>query len=173
MRPEALNRVKLVFTLFDVNGNGHLDAEDFELMAEHVNQAVPDVDEAAKGAMLAAFRKYWTTLDADHDGRVGFDEYATRVLSPEFFDETITEFAESLSALGDVDGEGLVPRPVFVALMTAIGFRLDNVHALFDAFGPTDSDRISRATWATGIKEYYGPDKAGIPGDRLVDNLVA
>ncbi|MEV6419962.1 EF-hand domain-containing protein [Streptomyces sp. NPDC051662] len=172
MRTEALNRVKLVFTLFDVNGNGYLEADDFELMATHVVQAVPSANDAAKSAMVAAFRTYWTAvvgeLDADRDGKISLDEYVACVLSPERFDEAVDEFAESLSALGDLEGDGLVARPTFIALMTAIGFRLPNIHTLFDAFGPTDADRIARATWADGIRDYYDPAKAGIPGDHLV-----
>ncbi|MFJ9031495.1 EF-hand domain-containing protein [Streptomyces sp. NPDC102274] len=177
MRTEALNRVKLVFTLFDVNGNGYLEAEDFDLMATHVVQAVPGAEDTAKAAMAAAFRTYWTTLvgelDADGDGKISFDEYTACVLSPERFHEAINEFAESLAALGDLEGDGLIRRPTFVALMTAIGFGLANIHSLFDAFGPTDTDRIARATWAEGIREYYSPDKAGIPGDHLVGDLAA
>jgi Ca2+-binding EF-hand superfamily protein len=114
-----------------------------------------------------------TELDSNRDGTVTFDEYAACVLSPERFNETISEFAESLAALGDPDGDGLIERPVFVALMTAIGFKPANIHALFDAFEPTDSDRVTVAVWVTGIKEYYGPDKAGIPGDHLVGNPTA
>ncbi|MDX3849265.1 EF-hand domain-containing protein [Streptomyces sp. AK02-01A] len=176
MRTEALNRVKLVFSLLDADGNQYLEPEDFELMAKRVIQAAPDADEAEKNAMLAAFRKYWTTLaaelDANHDGRISFEEYTACVLTPERFDETVGDFAESLAALGDPDGDGLIERPLFVALMTAIGFELANIHALFDAFEPTDSDRITVETWAFGIKEYYRPDKAGVPGDHLVGDLA-
>ncbi|MGW6744503.1 EF-hand domain-containing protein [Streptomyces sp. NPDC055025] len=177
MRTEAINRAKLVFTLFDVNENGFLEADDFDLMATRVLKTVPEADDTAKGAMLAAFQRYWTTvvdeLDSDHDGRVSLDEYLACVLSPERFDGAIGEFAESLAALGDLEGDGFIRRPVFVALMTAIGFQLPNIHVLFDAFGPTDSDRIARETWVTGIKEYYGPDMAGIPGDHLVGSAAA
>ncbi|MFB7272731.1 EF-hand domain-containing protein [Streptomyces sp. NPDC056244] len=177
MRAEAVERVRVVFGLFDVDGNGYLEADDFELMAERVIRSVPSAGDAAKRAMLDAFRRYWGTLveelDADRDGRVSFDEYTACVLSPERFDGAIGEFAEALSRLGDLEGDGFVSRPVFVALMTAIGFRLPNIHALFDAFEPTDSDRISRETWDLGIREYYGPDKAGIPGDHLVGNMAA
>ncbi|MEU3185739.1 EF-hand domain-containing protein [Streptomyces sp. NPDC006923] len=177
MRAEALNRVKLVFSLFDADGNQYLEPEDFELMAKRVIQAAPDADDAEKDAMLAAFRKYWTTLatelDANHDGRISFEEFAACVLTPERFDETVGDFAESLAALGDPDGDGFIERPLFVALMTAIGFELANIHALFDAFEPTDSDRITVETWAFGIKEYYRPDKAGVPGDQLVGDLAA
>ncbi|RNF93905.1 EF-hand domain-containing protein [Streptomyces botrytidirepellens] len=172
MRTEATKRVALVFSLLDADGNGVLEADDFELMAGRVVEAAPDADEAAKDAMRTAFRGYWTTLrreaDANGDGEITFEEYAACVLSPERFDATIDAFAEALAALGDPGGDGTVERPAFVALMTAIGFERANIDALFDAFGPSDADRIQVATWVDGIKDYYAPGKAGIPGDHLV-----
>ena len=120
----------------------------------------------------AAFRRYWTTLaaelDANRDGRITFEEYTACVLSPERFDATLTDFAEALAALGDPNGDGLIERGLFVALMTAIGFERANIDALFDAFQPSDDDQIEVSVWAAGIKDYYGPEKAGIPGDHLV-----
>ncbi|WP_413105329.1 EF-hand domain-containing protein [Streptomyces sp. Inha503] len=172
MRTEATKRVAHVFSLFDANGNGVLEADDFDLMANNVIEAAPDADEAAKDAMRAAFRQYWTTLatelDANGDGKISYEEYVACVLSPERFDATIGVFAEALAALGDPDGDGLIERPAFVALMRAIGFKRANIDALFDAFGPSGPDRIQVATWIAGIKDYYAPDKAGIPGDLLV-----
>lgn len=177
MRTEALDRVGLVFTLFDVDGNGRLEANDFELMARRVVQAAPDADEGQRRAMVTAFRRYWTTLltelDANHDGMISFDEYTACVLSPERFDETIAEFAEALAALGDPDGDGLIERPVFIALMTAIGFALPNINMLFDAFEPDANDRITVPVWVAAIKEYYGPDIAGTVGNHLVGNAAS
>ncbi len=176
MRAEAVDRVKVVFGLFDVNGNGQLEADDFELMAERVVRAAGDADDRAKNAMLAAFRRYWATLltelDTNRDGKVSYAEYEACVLSPERFEETIGDFAESLAALGDPDGDGLIERPLFMALMTAIGFGRANIDKLFDAFEPSAEDRIQVSVWITGIKEYYSPDLTGIPGDHLVGNVA-
>jgi Ca2+-binding EF-hand superfamily protein len=172
MRAEALDRVHLIFQLFDVDRSGDLRANDFELMGSRVIEAVPDADDAAKNALLSAFSRWWqvlvTELDTNRDGRISFGEFTACVLSPERFDPTISDFAESLAALGDPDGDGLIERPVFVALMTAIGFELGNINALFDAFVPTDSDQIPVPVWVAAIKEYYRPEKAGIVGDHLV-----
>ncbi|MEU9886222.1 EF-hand domain-containing protein [Sphaerisporangium sp. NPDC051011] len=176
MQNAAIDRVKLIFALLDADGTGLLEADDFELMAAHVVAASPDSDDAAKATMLAAFRRYWTTLaaelDANDDGRISFEEYAACVLSPERFDGALTDFAEALAALGDPDGDGLIERHVFVALMTAIGFERANIDALFDAFGPSEDDQITVSVWAAGIKDYYSPEKAGIPGDHLVGGPV-
>jgi len=172
MREEATQRVALVFSLLDADGNGVLESDDFTLMSDRVIAAVPLADRKAKDAMRAAFEGYWATLlaelDANGDGKISFTEYSACVLSPERFDATITAFAEALGALGDPDGDGLIERPDFVAPMTAIGFGRANIDALFDAFGPTADDRITVRSWVEGIKDYYAPDKADTPGNHLV-----
>lgn len=176
MRAEAVDRVKLIFALLDADGTGLLEAADFELMANRVGAAATGSDAAARDAMTAAFRRYWTTLatelDTDGDGRVSFEEYQACVLSPERFDATIADFAESLAALGDPDGDGFIERPVFAALMAAIGFGRPNIDALFDSLAPTADDRIEVSSWIESIKDYYRPDKAGIAGDRLVPSAA-
>ncbi|ALG10623.1 EF-hand domain-containing protein [Kibdelosporangium phytohabitans] len=172
MRTEAVDRVDLIFTLFDADDSGQLEAGDFELMASRVAAVATDSTAAARAAILSAFRRYWATLaaelDVDGDGKVSLDEFRACVLSPERFEDTIDEFARALAVLGDPDGDGLIERPVFTALMTAIGFGRANIDALFDAFGPNDDDQITVSVWVAGIKDYYSPDASGIAGDHLV-----
>ena len=171
MQNEAVDRVKLIFTLFDADGSGALTAADFELMASRV-VAVSKSDDAARQAMTAAFQRYWDTLanelDVNRDGTISYEEFEKTVLSPALFADTIDEFARALAALGDPDGDGRIERPVFTSLMTAIGFARNNIDALFDAFSPDADGRITVAAWRAGIKDYYRPDAAGIPGDQLV-----
>ncbi|WP_442809579.1 EF-hand domain-containing protein [Streptomyces sp. SR27] len=168
---KANDRVQLVFSLFDADGNGVLEADDFELMGKRVIEAVPEAAGSARGRMLDAFRGYWETLvrelDADGDGRISAEEFTAIVLAPERFGATADAFADALAAMGDPDDDGFVERPHFTALMTAIGFQRPNIDALFDAFQPVDGDRIPVTTWADGIRDYYRPEKAGIPGDHL------
>ncbi|MCS0605811.1 EF-hand domain-containing protein [Streptomyces sp. LP11] len=168
---EATDRVRLVFSLFDADGNGYIEPADFELMGDRVAAAVPAADEAAKDRLLGAFRRYWDTLvtelDANGDGRISPEEFTAIVLNPQRFDATVDEFADALATLGDPDGDGHVTRPDFVALMTAIGFERPNIEALFDAFGPDGGDRVAVSAWADGIRDYYRPEKSGIPGDHL------
>ncbi|MFI5620536.1 EF-hand domain-containing protein [Streptomyces sp. NPDC051567] len=172
MRTEALDRVRLVFTLFDANGNGVLEAADFDLMADRVRNAVPGAEPAAREAMTAAFRRYWDTLvgelDTDGDGKVDFEEYVACVLAPERFDGAAAEFAGTLSTVGDLRGDGRVGRAEFVALMLAIGFVPANIQALFDALGPDEEDRVASGAWDVAIREYYRPDADGTVGDLLV-----
>ncbi|MFB6549824.1 EF-hand domain-containing protein [Streptomyces sp. NPDC056405] len=169
---EATDRIELVFSLFDADGNGYLEASDFDLMSDRVVAAVPDAHEATANRLAGAFRRYGETLlnelDANGDGRVSPEEFTSVVLNPQRFDATVDEFAEALAAMGDPDGDGFVARPEFVSLMIAIGFQRPNIEALFQAFGPDGEDRIRVSTWADGIRDYYRPEKSGIPGDHLV-----
>ncbi|MGX2993027.1 EF-hand domain-containing protein [Streptomyces sp. JNUCC 64] len=169
---EATARARLVFSLFDADGNGYLEPGDFDLMARRTVEALPSAGEEAGRVLLDAFRGYGATLtselDADGDGRVSPEEFAAVVLDPRRFDAAVGAFADALAAMGDPDGDGLVERPDFLALMTAIGFAPGHIEALFDAFGPVEGDRVPVAVWAEGIRDYYHPDKAGIAGDRLV-----
>ncbi|WNI18768.1 EF-hand domain-containing protein [Actinacidiphila sp. ITFR-21] len=173
---EAHRRAALVFTLFDANGNGVLDAHDFDLMTERVLAVAEDSPETARQALADSLRHYWevllTALDSNGDGVISPEEFRGTVLSPELFGAAAAAFADALAALGDPDGNGLIERPRFLALMTAIGFEKPNTEALFDVFGPDADDRIAVATWADGIRDYYSPEKVGIPGDRLVPTSV-
>ncbi|MEU1438579.1 EF-hand domain-containing protein [Streptomyces sp. NPDC005786] len=177
MRSEAVNRVKLVFILFDADGNGVLEADDFHLMSSRVAAAVPGADEARKQAMRAGFTRYWNTLaselDAHHDGRITYDEYQECVLSPERFNGAVGEFAAGFARLGDLDGSGTVTRPVFTDMMRGVGFDLPNIHALFDAFEPDDANRIRVDVWEAEIRNFYAPDKGGIPADLLAPSPAA
>ncbi|MEW2570656.1 EF-hand domain-containing protein [Streptomyces sp. NPDC047070] len=171
MRDEAVNRVRLVFTLFDADGNGVLESDDFDLMSGRVAAAVPGADEARKQAMQDGFRSYWHTLageaDADGDGRITYDEYRACVLSPERFSGAIEEFAAGFARLGDLDGSGTVARPAFTGMLRGVGFELPNILALFEALGPDDADRIDVAAWEAEIRNFYAPDQGGIPADLL------
>lgn len=177
MHPQATRRAELIFNLFDTNGNGVIEVDDFNLMANRVVEAAVESGEAAKAAIRVAFDRYWNTLalelDFNGDGRITAAEFSGFVLTPRLFGPTVEQFAHALAALGDPNGDGLIERPVFVALMEAIGFEYENIHALYDAFGPADGDRITVSTWVEGIKDFYAPDLVDIPGDRLVPDPVA
>ncbi|MFI5529814.1 EF-hand domain-containing protein [Kitasatospora sp. NPDC051853] len=174
---EASDRVGLVFSLFDADGNGVLESDDFDLMTRRVTDALPQAGAAAKDRLAAALGRYWETLvgelDVDGDGRISPEEFEAVVLDPQRFDAVVDEFAEALTGLADADGDKLVTRPDFLAVMTAIGFELPNIQALFDALGPVDGDRVEAPVWAEAIRDYYRPEKAGIAGDRLLSGAAA
>jgi Ca2+-binding EF-hand superfamily protein len=170
--PQAVKRVEHVFDLFDTDGNGFIEAADIELMTNRVVAAATGSDQVAKDAIRAAFDRYWATmaaeLDENGDGRISLEEFWPFVLSPERFGAAVDQFAAALSALGDPDGDGLIERPVFEALMKAIGFGHENLHALFDSFGPTGQDQIEVEVWRAAIVEFYEPHNGDTRGNHLI-----
>ncbi|MFJ5229383.1 EF-hand domain-containing protein [Kitasatospora sp. NPDC088391] len=171
MTEQAHRRAALVFTLFDANGNGVLDAQDFELMTERVLAVADDSAPAHRQALADSLDRYWqqlTTLDTDGNGVVDAEEFGGFVLDPDRFGPTAAAFADALAALGDPDGDGLIERPRFLALMTAIGFEKPNTEALFDAIGPDLADRIAVTDWAREIRHFYAPDRPDALGNHLV-----
>ncbi|MEV7583286.1 EF-hand domain-containing protein [Streptomyces erythrochromogenes] len=172
MRNEAAQRVALIFKLLDANGNGVLEAKDFELNADRVLAAAADSRPEARQALADSMRGWWNVLagalDTDGDGVISPQEFEASVLDPERFGPAADRFANALAALGDPDGDGLIERPRFLSLMTAWGFDVPNINRLFDAFGPDADDRITVTVWADAIRDYYTPGLSGIPGDHLV-----
>ncbi|MEU4667109.1 EF-hand domain-containing protein [Amycolatopsis sp. NPDC023774] len=172
MAATAEDRVRVVFDLFDVDHNDYLEESDFAAMSSRVEQVADGSSPEAKAALKASFAKWWTTvereLDTNRDGKVSYAEFSACVLSPEKFDDTVAFFADALSELGDPDGDGLIERPLFTALMLAIGFSPANVDALFDYFQPDGADRIAVRVWRDGIVEYYHPTKPDVAGNYLV-----
>lgn len=169
--PKAASRVEHVFDLFDTDGNGFIEATDIELMTNRVVAAATGSDQGAKDAIRAAFDRYWTTMATeldDGDGRITAEEFRPFVLSPERFGPAVDQFAAALSALGDPDGDGLIERPVFEALMKAIGFGHENLHALFDSFEPNAQDQIQVEVWRVAIVEFYEPDNGDTRGNHLI-----
>ena len=170
--PQAVKRVEHVFDLFDTDSNGFIEAADIELMTNRVVAAATESDRGAKDAIRAAFDRYWTTmaagLDENGDGRISLEEFRPFVLSPGRFGAAVDQFAEALSALGDPDGDGLIERPVFEALMKAIGFGHENLHALFESFGPTEQEQIEVEVWRAAIVEFYEPHNGDTHGNHLI-----
>ncbi len=172
MRTEALDRVRLVFGLFDADGNGVLEPEDFALMSDRVTDAAPDAPKETREAVTASFRQWWETLaaelDTNGDGRVDFEEFTGFVLAPERFERALGDFATALSRVGDPDGDGLVEHADFHALMAAIGFAPGNTQALLDALTSDGGAHVPVAAWDDAIREFYRPDAADTPGNHLV-----
>ncbi|MEU8541791.1 EF-hand domain-containing protein [Streptomyces sp. NPDC048717] len=172
MRDEAVRRAALIFKLFDANGNGVLDPQDFDLLTDRVLAVAADSAHKDRERFADSLRQWWDVLagalDADGDGLISPREFEASVLDPERFAPTADLFAHALATLGDPDGDGLIERTRFLDLLTAWGFDVPNIHALFDAFGPDAADRITVTAWADGIRDYYTPGLAGIPGDHLV-----
>ncbi|MEU6149028.1 calcium-binding protein [Actinosynnema sp. NPDC047251] len=171
MSSEAARRIELFFELLDVDGNGHIDAHDFVLLADRLVRSVPGARPDAREALVVACGSFWAALaaeaDDDDDVTVTLDEFRASVSSPDQFADVIEEYADAVSRFGDPDGDDFVTRADFVAMTTAAGFDRDKSGELFDALGAT-ADRIPKHVWYECIRDYYTGAKTSTPGNVMV-----
>ncbi|GIG68807.1 EF-hand domain-containing protein [Phytomonospora endophytica] len=163
---KILNRLKYRFDLLDANGNGYLQAEDFEVLAERVIAAFGTATPQAQEAVRAGHRRYWEgllgALDADADQQVSFAEYASGLHSA----EPIGAYADAVAAIADVDGDGFIEKADFVACMRAIGFR-DGIEGVFTDLDTDNDSRVTPREWSAAIREFYLSDAADARGHQL------
>ncbi|MEV7007301.1 calcium-binding protein [Streptosporangium sp. NPDC051022] len=181
MTTAVLERVTLRFTLLDTNGNGYVEAGDFERLARRIIESVAEPMGSAKAlAVLEGHRRYWRSLadgpgadhgadgpGADHGG-VSLGEYVTRVAGPERFDDALREYAESLASLADVNDDGFIEHAHFVACMLAIGFHPDKIDAVFRDLDPHGMGKVATGAWITSIKDFYVSERTDIPAQHLL-----
>jgi Ca2+-binding EF-hand superfamily protein len=165
MKSTALDRIKVRFEMLDANGNGYLEANDFDALADIIITTMGAAKDAPKSrAVIDGYRHYWrglvSSLDTDKDGRVSFEEYAKA--AHDEFDQHGLPYARAVAAIADPDDDGLIEKADFARCMTAIGFPADYTEALFAAAGG-GGDRIATGAWVDLIRSYYtsgGPHAA-------------
>lgn len=148
-----------LFSLLDVNGDGVIAEEDFELMAARVLTASSE-ERTAKGEKYAdAMMNYWRALretaDADGDGRIDRDEFrqALRQVSVNF-DTLVGPLYQAGFHLADRDDDGLVGKEDFVTVLAAIGVPATEAGATFD--GLTEQDgQLTKDQLMTSAAQYY------------------
>jgi Ca2+-binding EF-hand superfamily protein len=167
-----LDRIKAAFDALDTNSNGYLEADDFEMLAYRIIRSLNVPDDSPKaGELRASCRGYWQglvgVLDRNGDGRLSHQEYA-RFHEPDAYEDGVRPYADALTAICDRDDDGFVQHDDFVRGMRAVGFPVDNIEALFQAFDPHGTGQVSTTEWRTAIEEYFLADGNHAVGDTLV-----
>ncbi|GHJ43041.1 calcium-binding protein [Catellatospora sp. TT07R-123] len=156
---EISDRIRLRFDLFDADGNGVLEPEDFVAVADRIIQAVGAAPTDPKArALRAAHDQYWQSLrSASAAERVDLPAYAAIVSADGWFDQYGLAYAEALADICDRDDDGLISLTEFQPVMEAAGFAPGKVRALFASFDRDGSGSIDRGEWIAGIGEFYDP----------------
>ncbi|GLY81686.1 EF-hand domain-containing protein [Actinoallomurus iriomotensis] len=167
-----LDRIKAAFDALDTDSNGYLEADDFDRLGHRIIQALDEAEDSPKAlAMHEGCRRYWEglvgTLDLNHDGKVSWEEYAG-VHEPAAYEDSVRPYADALTAICDRDDDGFVQHADFVRGLRAVGFPTENIEALFQAFDPNGTGRVSAREWGTAIEEYFLARGAHAVGDTLV-----
>ncbi|MFC4119803.1 EF-hand domain-containing protein [Nonomuraea zeae] len=168
--PSRLIRLRIRFSLLDADGDGRLQAEDFDLLAGRILDALAVKRTSAKAtALLEACRTYWqglvAALDGDADDVVTFEEYAAALRDDAHFDQYGQPYVHALASLADWNEDGQVERADFLACMTAIGFGRPQVERIYAELGFDGA--VAAEEWEAAIRDFYLSATADTPGQFL------
>ncbi|MEV0618764.1 hypothetical protein AB0I81_35965 [Nonomuraea sp. NPDC050404] len=171
-----LARLRTRFSLLDINADGHLRAENFDLLAERVLDAlIVKRDSARAIALRRGCRIYWQGLAAmaggGDDDVVSFKKYAAVIPNNAHFDRYGRAYASALTSLADVNDDGQVERVDFLACMEAIGFAIPQIERTYAEL--SHDGAVTTEDWKTAIRDFYLSDTAYTPGQFLLEHRSA
>ncbi|MFG2004037.1 EF-hand domain-containing protein [Spirillospora sp. NPDC048911] len=171
MEAQQQERLRARFDQFDANGNGSIEAGDFDLVAARLLREFGQSESSEKGrAVVASHRSYWEQLaeqlDTNRDGRISFEEFCRGVGRPELFDRVVRPYAQAIVAIADRDDDGYVQHDDFVACLRALGFARERIEAVHSSLS-TEDGRVGAGAWVEFIAGFYTAG-SGHPAQALV-----
>ncbi|KAA6215195.1 EF-hand domain-containing protein [Streptomyces albofaciens JCM 4342] len=140
--------------MLDVDGDGAITRTEYLARVDRVAAAMDrDAHHPVVTAARAAHEAVFADMDADHDGRVTFEEYRAWV-GHETFERSCRPALGSLFDIADADADGRLNRDEFIRLRTAAGNAGPDAAAAFDALDTDGSGLIDRDTYLAGIKTF-------------------
>jgi hypothetical protein len=163
-----------VFAMLDTDGDGAVSRAEYLARVDRVASAMGrDAGDPVVAAARSAHEVVFQDMDADHDGRVSFDEYRSWV-GENSFEQTCRPALGAMFDLADADADGRLDREEFIRLRVAAGNSDSDAGAAFDALDGDREGFVDRDTYLAGIRSFvttgvsavavmYGPGRA-VPG---------
>lgn len=143
-----------IFAMLDVDGDGAITRAEYLARVDRVASALGrDAHDPVVIESRAAHEAVFEDMDANHDGRVTFEEYRGWV-GHETFERSCRRALGSLFDIADTDADGRLNRTEFARLRTAAGNAETDVDAAFDALDGDRDELIDRDTYLTGIRDF-------------------
>ena len=161
------------FAVIDANGNGVLDAGDYQLAARRLCEAFgyaadSPAARSAATALRALFDRMLAHMDADGDHVISPDEFVTaagrEIEDRAGFDAAAGATARTLIQVADTDGNGVLDAGEYTRLAAVYGVDADQAAR---AFGRLDLDRngvLDTAELSQAISQFFVPEDPGIRG---------
>ncbi|QES48830.1 calcium-binding protein [Streptomyces venezuelae] len=153
------------FAIFDQDGNGYIDREDFSKAAREVMAEFGVTARSDKGqAVIHGAEAFWQGMagiaDVDGDQRVTRDEFITGAAkrlqdSPERFAGIGQQFLHAVIAVADEDGAGVTP-PAAARVLRVLGIAPELAETVAAALDADGDGRISEAGILTAFAGYCG-----------------
>ena len=161
------------FAAIDANGNGVLDAGDYQLAARRLCEAFGYAADSAPAravatALGALFDRMLAHMDADGDRVITRDEFVTaagrEIGDRAGFDAAAGATARTLIQVADTDGNGVLDAGEYTRLAAVYGVDPDQAAR---AFGRLDLDRngvLDTAELSRAISQFVAPEGPGSRG---------
>ncbi|MEU6669289.1 EF-hand domain-containing protein [Streptomyces sp. NPDC046727] len=161
-----------IFAMLDVDGDGVITHAEYVARVDRVASAMGrDAHHPVVTASRAAHEAVFEDMDADHDGRVTFEEYHAWV-GHDAFERSCRPALGSLFDIADTDADGRLDREEFTRLRTAAGNAESDAGAAFDALDTDRDGLIDRDAYLAGIRDFVttgtSPMAAAYGADRPV-----
>ena len=153
------------FTTLDVDDNGHVSLDDFEVAAYRLMKGYEESPLTAKGAeLLRAFTALWRSLaaaaDTDDDGKVTASEMAAaigalRSGAGSDFTSAVDDLADAVLGIVDTDASGVVEAEEFRRMLGFFGVARPAAEAAFGALDADGSGALTAGELRRAFRDFY------------------
>ncbi|MDH6539997.1 Ca2+-binding EF-hand superfamily protein [Streptomyces sp. SPB4] len=143
-----------IFAMLDVDGDGVITRAEYLARVDRAAAALGrGADHPVVGAARTAHEEVWADMDADHDGRVTFEEYRTWA-GHDAFERSCRPALGSLFDVADLDGDGRLSREEFTRLRVASRNTAQDADRAFDDLDTDRDGFVERDAYLAGIHDY-------------------
>ena len=164
------------FTLLDVNGDGTIQQDDYEELAQRLisgaNLRPADPKAAAvASSLLDIWQALGAKVDTDRDGKITQDEWRRSVegslIERDGFDRVIGPAAAAVLAAYDADGNGAVSADEFRTFLTAMRVEPASADESFRRLNSSGSGMLSVDEITVALRDFYTSADPEAPGNWL------
>ncbi|OAH12093.1 EF-hand domain-containing protein [Streptomyces jeddahensis] len=162
---EYERKIAARFAMFDQDGNGYIDREDFSSAAKSLLAEFGTTARCDKGqALYIGAEAFWQGMagiaDRDGDQRITRDEFVNGAVkrlrdNPERFAEIARPFLHAALAVADGDGDGAATVQETARVLKVLGARDDVAAAAAAALDSDGDGRVTEAEIVTAFARYF------------------
>jgi len=166
------NKLNYVFdTFFDVNKDGSIEKNDFELAIENIARIrgykAGDANyKDVSDRFLSIWEKLRVFADTNKDNVVSRDEWLNMWTEP-LNDEWKKLYMDFMFRLQDTSGDGSIDEAEFTNVCQTFGIAADESKKAFDKISNSGKTEIDIKNYENLWKEYFGSDDVAAAGNSL------
>ncbi|NXY93595.1 EF-hand domain-containing protein [Streptomyces sp. BR123] len=160
-------RAKKIFKNFDIDHDGAITKDDFEVMAKRLTDALGIKSSSGQGRGVAdSYAKVWEELqrqaDTDRDGRVTAAEYAA-VFGTRDFVKVLDLASDAEFKAADTDGDDVLSQQELRNMLEAYGVPSSEIGNAVQALDQDGDGRVSRQEYREAWHSYYTDTNTDTP----------